>query len=266
MGFSAAIQSGTILLREGLEAMLVIAALAGLLRRSGATAGLNPLYLGAIAAILASLGAALIFEFFYNGAHDDRVEAAVLVIAAALMFYMSGWLFLRQNPRAWQAELKQLADKALASKTVWSLAAIAFLAVFREGGETVLFLHATAMSTGGWGAGMLAGIVSATVALAVIYVGMQWLALKLPLRPVFLITSAFLFVMALRFVAGAAQAGQELELVPYHASRAPEWLQAIGVSASWEGLIAQIVVAAMAVVSTLVLAMRRPAIDGAAVK
>ena len=134
MGLSAAIQSGTILLREGLEAILVIAALAAMLRRAGAPEALKPLYLGALAAIVASFGAAVVFELFYNGAHDDRVEAVVMAVAAALMFYMSGWLFLRQDPRAWQAELKQLADKALASKTVWSLAAIAFLAVFREGG------------------------------------------------------------------------------------------------------------------------------------
>ena len=237
-----------------------------MLRRAGAPEALKPLYLGALAAIVASFGAAIVFELFYNGAHDDRVEALVMAVAAALMFYMSGWLFLRQDPRAWQAELKQLADKALASKTVWSLAAIAFLAVFREGGETVLFLHATATSVGGWGFAMIAGLVVATVALAVIYVGMQWLALKLPLRPVFLITSAFLFVMALRFVAGAVQEMQEQELVSLHTVRVPDWLQAVGVSASWEGMGIQIAVAAAAVLSTLLLAMRRPAIGGAPAK
>ena len=266
MGLSAAIQSSTILLREGLEAMLVIAALAGMLRRTGALSGLKPLYIGALLAILASIAAAVVFEFFYNGAHDDRIEFIVLVVASALMFYMSGWLFLRQDPRAWQAELKLLADKALASKTVWSLAAISFLAVFREGGETVLFLHAAAMSSGGWGVGMLVGIAAASVALAILYVAMQWLAFKLPLRPLFLVTSAFLFVMALRFVAGAAQAGQELEMLSIHSIKMPEWLQAIGVSPSWEGMIAQIVVAATAVISTLVLAMRRPALGDAAAK
>lgn len=266
IGLSAAIQSGTILLREGLEAMLVIAALAAMLRRAGAISALKPLYLGVIAAILASLGAALVFEFFFNGAHDDRLEAVVLAVAAALMFYMSGWLFLRQDPRAWQAELKNLADRALASKTVWSLAAVAFLAVFREGGETVLFLHAAAISTGGWGFGMFAGIVAASLALVAIYVAMQWLALKLPLRPLFLITSGFLFIMALRFVAGSMQEIQEQGFVPFHAVRLPEWLRAVGVSASWEGMGAQIAVAIAAVASTMILAMRRPALGDAAAK
>ncbi len=266
MELSAAIQSGTILLREGLEAMLVIAALAGMLRKAGALDGLKPLYFGALAAILASIGAAAVFEFFYNGAHDDRVEAVVLAIAAALMFYMSGWLFLRQDPRAWQADLKQLADKALASKTVWSLAAISFLAVFREGGETVLFLHAAATSSGGWGLGMLAGLFVAILCLAALYVAMQWLALKLPLRPLFLVTSGFLFVMALRFVAGAVQEIQEQGLVSFHAVKSPEWLQAVGVSASWEGMGTQLAVAVAAVVSTLALALRRPALSDAAAK
>jgi high-affinity iron transporter len=266
MDLSAFFQSGTILLREGLEAMLVIAALAAMLRRAGASEALKPLYVGAAVAIVASIGAAVVFAIFYNGAHDDMVEAVIMALAAALMFYMSGWLFLRQNPRAWQAELKQLADRALASRTAWSLAAISFLAVFREGGETVLFLHAAAMSTGGWGFGMFAGLLAAAVALAIIYVAMQWLALKLPLRPVFLVTSAFLFVMALRFVAGAVQEIQEQGFIAFHPARLPEWLQAVGVASSWEGLGIQMAVAAAAVISTFVLAMKRPSLDGAAAK
>ena len=101
---------------------------------------------------------------------------------------------------------------------------------------------------------------------AIIYVAMQWLALKLPLRPVFLVTSAFLFVMALRFVAGAVQEIQEQGVIPFHTVRLPDWLQAVGVSGSWEGLGIQIAVAAAAVISTIVLAARRPALDEAAAK
>src|SRR4051812_44061737 len=147
-GFAAALQSGSILLREGLEAMLVIAALAAFLRRIGALRQVKELYLGAIAAVVASIGAAFVFEIYFNGAHDDRLEAAVMIIASGLMLYMSGWLFLRQDARSWQAHVQRSAEQAISRGTVLSIALIAFFAVFREGAETLLFLHALAGSSG----------------------------------------------------------------------------------------------------------------------
>jgi high-affinity iron transporter len=108
-------QSGSILLREGIEAMLVIAALAAFLRRAGASAELKSIYLGAGLAILASLMAAVVFDVFLGGAHDDRLEAVVMLLVAVLMFYMSGWLFLRQDPRAWNAALQLSAQRAMSS-------------------------------------------------------------------------------------------------------------------------------------------------------
>ena len=255
---SAALQSGSILLREGLEALLVIAALAAFLKRAGVPEKVKPLYLGAGVAILASIGAAVIFELFFEGNHNDYVEAGVLAIASGLMLYMSGWMYLRQDPKAWMSELRGHAERALDSGATVSLAAIAFLAVFREGGETVLFLHALATSTGGWGVGLIAGLVGAALCLAVIFYAMQKLALMLPLRPVFLVTSAFLFIMGLRFVGAALQELQERTVVSFTPAAIPNWLEALGVNPSWEAIGAQLVIAAIAVASTAALRMRRP--------
>src|SRR6266566_782883 len=254
---SMAAQSASILLREGLEAMLVIAALAAFLRRSGALAELRAIYLGASLAILASVLAAVAFNVFLGGAHDDRLEAVVMLLASVLMLYMSGWLFLRQNPAAWNATLHRSAERAMSSGTALSLASIAFLAVFREGGETVLFLHALARSSGGWSAGLNVGLLAAVVGLFALYGAMQWLAFRLPLRPVFLLTSAFLFLMGLRFIGGAVQALQEQAILSYDALAAPDRLLALGVSPTWEGFGAQFAVAGVAVASTLAYS-RRP--------
>jgi high-affinity iron transporter len=256
--FSIALQSGSILLREGLEAMLVIAALAAFLHKANAGPWIRWLYAGAVTAIAASIAAAVVFEVYFNGMHDDRMEAVVLAIAAVLMFYMSGWLFLRQNPQAWTKELKDAAEKAIGRGTAMSLAALAFLAVFREGAETILFLHATARTSGGWSAGLVGGLAGATVLLVGLYVAMQWLALRLPLRPLFLVTSAFLFVMGLRFVGGAIQECQEQVLVPLHAAPLPAWLVMLGFNPSWEAIAAQAVIGAVAVAGTLgLLRLRR---------
>lgn len=255
---SAALQSGSILLREGLEAMLIIAALAAIVRRAGATRQIKELYVGALLAVLASLAAALVFEVYLNGAHDDRVEAAVMIAASALMLYMSGWLFLRQDPRAWQAEVQHSAERALSSGTAASLAVIAFLAVFREGAETVLFLHALAGSAGGWSAALVAGLVGAAVCLSGIYGAMQWLAMRFPLRPLFVLTSIFLFIMGLRLIGGAVQELQEQLYIPYDVIAFPDWLVSLGINPTWEAVGAQLFVAVAAVVSTGVLYARRP--------
>lgn len=259
MDLSVALQSASILLREGIEAMLVVAALAAFLRRSGAVAELKAVYLGAILAILASVLAAIVFDVFLGGAHDDRLEAAVMLFASGLMLYMSGWLFLRQNPGAWAAALRRSAEHAISSGASLSLAAIAFLAVFREGGETVLFLHALAQSSGGWSVGLNIGLLTAVVGLFALYGAMQWLAFRLPLRPLFLLTSAFLFLMGLRFIGGAIQELQEQALLSYDDVTVPDWLLSLGVNPTLEAFAAQFAVAAIAVASTLAMYYRRPA-------
>jgi high-affinity iron transporter len=171
---------------------------------------------------------------------------------------MSGWLFLRQDPKAWMAELRRSAERALGYGTAFWLGAIAFLAVFREGGETILMLHAAATQAGGWNVGLVSGLAVAVVSLAVIYYVMQKSAGLLPLRPVFLVTSAFLFVMALRFVGGAIQELQEQTILPYTAAPIPHWLEQLGVNPTWEAIGAQLVIVAIAVASMLALRLRRP--------
>src|SRR5262245_49731700 len=104
---SAFVQAAVILLREGLEAMLIIAALAAYLRKAGAEDRVPLLYAGAGVAIIASLVTAWLFQTLNEGQHNDLFEAFVILAAAALMLYVSGWLLVRQDPRAWQAYLKE---------------------------------------------------------------------------------------------------------------------------------------------------------------
>ncbi|MDR7035300.1 MULTISPECIES: FTR1 family protein [Methylobacterium] len=255
---STFVQAFTILFREGLEALLVIAALAAFLRRAGAPEKITPLYAGAGAAALASLAMAWVFETYFDGNHNDLVEAGVMLLAAALMFYMSGWLFLRQDPRAWQADLNRMAQRALGAGTVLSLAGIAFLAVFREGAETVLFLHALARTANGFDGSLLGGLAVAALALAAMFVAMQWLALRLPLRPMFLITSAFLFVMGLRLVGQALQEMQEQTIVSVHNDGVPELVTNLGFNGSWEALGVQGALIVAAILCLTLLSLRKP--------
>ena len=254
--WSIGTQAALILLREGLEAMLVIAALAAFLRRSEQPDKLTPLYAGAVAAIAASFGAAWVFETYFDGAHNDLFEAAVMLLAAALLIYMSGWLFLRQDPKAWKNELQRAAERAVSAGTALSLAGISFLAVFREGGETILFLHTLARTGGGWSLGIFAGLGVAVLCLIALFAAMQWLALRLPLRPIFLVTSAFLFVMGLKFIGEAIQELQEQVLVPIHDQGIPNLVYALGLNGTWEALGAQALVLLLAATGIAVAGIR----------
>ena len=249
---STALQSGTILLREGLEALLILAVIAAFLKRSGASAAQqHSVYWGGAAAIAASVLTAFVFSTFHDGGHDDRIEAAVLFLAAGLLFYMSGWLLLRQDPKVLKQELERGAAKALDTGTTYSVALLSFFAVFREGAETVLFLHALAGTVGGYTVPFIGGLIVAATMLTILFIAMQWLAMHLPLRPVFLLTSAFLFIMGLRFVGAGMQELQEMDWISLHNLAIPPGLDLVLVNASWEAVGLQLAIGAVAVLSTL---------------
>lgn len=239
---SAFIQAAIILLREGLEAMLVIAALAGYLTKAGAGHRIRALYAGALAAVGASIVAAWLFAVLNSGEHSDTLEGIIILVAAALMLYVSGWLMVKQDPRGWQDYLAHRADRALSQDTVWAVGALAFLAVFREGAETVLFINALATTEGGWSAGLFAGLAAALVGLAVLFYFINLIARKLPLRPLFIITSAFLFAMAIKFIGEAVQEFQEQAILPFTELKGAKWLGALGLNPTLEAVSIQLLV------------------------
>lgn len=254
---ATSIEAATILLREGIEAILVLAALATYLSRAGAEDKLKALWSGAVAALLASIAAAWVFEHYYNGAHNDVFEGVIIFLAAGLMFYVSGWLFLKQDPKAWQDYLKRHTDQAMAAGSAYVVAALAFLAVLREGGETVLFLHVLAQTNGGWTTSLIGGIVAAFAILAVVFWVILSTTRRLPLRAVFLATSAFLFVMALKFVGEGLQEFQEQALVPYDPAPGAGWLTNLGLNPTWEAVGAQAAVIVIALLGLTLAASNR---------
>jgi high-affinity iron transporter len=239
---SAFIQAAVILLREGLEAMLVIAALAGYLTKAGASHRIRALYAGALAAVGASIVAAWLFASLNSGEHSDIMEGIIILVAAGLMLYVSGWLMVKQDPRGWQDYLAHKADTALAQETAWAVGALAFLAVFREGAETVLFINALATTEGGWSGGLFAGLAAATAGLAVLFYFINLIAQRIPLRPLFILTSAFLFAMAIKFIGEAVQEFQEQSVLPFTEVKDAAWLGWLGLNPTLEALSAQFLV------------------------
>ncbi len=235
-------QSISILLREGLEALLVLAALVAYLKKSGAASRVWAVFTGAATGVALSVLAAIILELFFEG-EDNILQGASFLVAAGLMIYVSGWLFVRQNPRAWQSYLRHHAEQALiSSNVIWAIGLLSCLSVLREGAETALFYHALARSENGWSISIFFGIGSAVMMLGTLFAIMQAVSIRVPLRPLFVVTSAFLLAMALKFIGNGLAELQEIEVVPRNVTQLPEWWTVIGLNPSWEALIAQTLV------------------------
>jgi high-affinity iron transporter len=121
---AAFFEAAAILLREGLEAILVLAALAAYLTRADAKNRLKMRWLGAAAALVVSVATAWVFEHFYNDAHNYIFEGVTIFVTAMFLFYVSGWLLLRQDPRVWKNYLKKQTDRALSANSAWLVAAL----------------------------------------------------------------------------------------------------------------------------------------------
>ena len=246
MSASIAAQAAVILLREGLEAILVLAALAALLRRT-APERTGALWAGAGLGLLASLLTAGAYAAWRGGVHDDFVEGITCLVAAGLMLWTGGFLWRRADPRAWASALQRQAHAALtADRVPVALGLIGFLAVFREGAETALFL--AALGAEGSMAGMLAGLAAGAVGLGVLWWLLIRAAVRIPLRPLFRATSLFLLFMAVRLVAAGIGEFQEQAMVSFTPTDLPDLAETLGLAPSWEGLVAQLLVLGGAVV------------------
>ena len=210
-------QSFVIMLREGLEALLIIGALMAFLTKAGAVERRRDVALGVWVAIGASLVTAVAFGTLLSTAtaQQEIIEGITMLLASFVLFWVSYWLISKIELRKWQAFVNTQMRSALSKRSAWALGGVAFLAVYREGFETVLFYAALYTSSDGSmvAAGSIgSGIALGAVVLGVVYYVMQRYGLRLPLKPFFAITSAFLYIMAF-------PRNQTHESVHCHASR-----------------------------------------------
>ncbi|CCG39781.1 FTR1 family iron permease [Magnetospirillum molischianum] len=235
------IQSFLILVREGFEAMLVVTALLAYLRRSGAAEKTVVVYQGVGLAVLASLGMAwgMSTLFSMSGAGREAMEGGTMLLASAVLFYCSYWLFAKREAARWQSYVQGQVDQALSGGRLYALGFAAFLAVFREGAETVLFYQALAAGAPGQMPALLGGLALAVVALAALYVAMRVLSIRLPLRLFFSVTAALLYYMAISFAGNGVvemQNGHVLSVTPLAGWPSLSWL---GFYPTVEGVLAQ---------------------------
>lgn len=210
-------QSFVIMLREGVEAILIIGALTAVLTRAGASDRKRDIGWGVLTALGASAVTAAAFATIFTtaAAHQELLEGLTMLAAAVVLFWVSYWLISKVEVRKWQQFVRSQVERALSSRRTLALAAVAFLAVYREGFETVLFYAALFTTASGPGAatGVVSGMLVGVAVLTGIYIGIEWYGVRLPLRAFFAVTSTLLYVMAFSFAGQGVAELQEAGLV-----------------------------------------------------
>ncbi len=249
-GLSAAAafgQSLLIIVREGFEIILVLAALATYLIRIGQRQRTLWLYGGAGVAIAASLVVAWLARWLLSltPAHQELLEGATMLLAAVILFYMSHWILSRAQAEKWNKYIQQTASKAIKAGNHWTLAGVGFLVVFREGVETVLFYQSLSFAAPASPDAIWVGFGVGCIALLLIAIAMFQLGLRMPLRPFFVGTSMLLYVLVFIFTGNGIA---ELQAGGYLPATGWSWLPSIpllGIHPTLESLIPQTILAAI---------------------
>jgi high-affinity iron transporter len=258
-------QSVVLILREGIEAILIIGALLAFLSRVGAANRRRDVHLGVGVAVGLSLVTAVLLEtvFLLSPAQQEVLEGITMLVAVGVLFYVSYWLLSKIEVQKWTTFVRNQVNHAVSGGSAFALASAAFLAVYREGFETVLFYKALLVS-GGEGSALpvSAGLLIGIVGLAGIYVAINRYGVRLPLRPFFAVTSAFLYYTAFVFAGkGIAELQAGGVVGTTYLSGWPR-LPVIGVYPTLETVLAQGVLVLLAVAALVVTFVRRRRSDG----
>ena len=257
-GWAMFLQAFLILLREGIEAILVLVGIIAYLGRAGHEKELSTVYNWAIAGIIMSFVTAYLFvEVLDNttttGSGREIIVGCTALFAVLVLLGTSAWMGGKSNAKAWKSYIDKQVKLTLSTGKSRALGAAVFLAVYREGAEVILFYQALFNNAVGDVDMIWAGFVTACVALALIFFLMQRGALRIPIGPFFKVTSAFMFILAVTFLGGGLKELQEADVISTSVIEAvpvPS-IDLLGLYPTYETIVPQIllILAAVAMVS-----------------
>lgn len=192
-----------IITREGLEALLIVAAIVAYLVKNHHQDKLPVIRQSVYVALVASVITAGLFQLIFanSGASRELLEGFTMILAVIMLFMMSYWLLSKVEAQNWKRYLEGKLSLALTTGSLIGLWLTSFLAVYREGAETVLFYYALvgdATSAVSY-LYLLAGLAVGVILLTICYFIMRYSIVKLPLKPFFMFTGSFMYLMAFVF-------------------------------------------------------------------
>lgn len=268
--------SFTIILREGFEAILIVGAIVAYLKVSAGddkkekSRKARPVYLGALIGIAASFGLAWLLNAvkLANTASQEIIEGVTALIAVCVLYYVSNWMLSKSETDAWTGYIKKKVARSSERGSMIALAFTAFLAVFREGAEVVLFYQP--LLNQGNDASVWSGFIIGCICLVIVWLIIHLLSVKIPIKPFFIATSILMFIMSIAFLGAGIKELIEGDVI---GATSPAWLQWIpytdfldmlGIYPVLETLIPQLILLIITIIIFIVVTRRNRAIHAEA--
>lgn len=241
---STFVGAATILLREGLEALLIVVAMIAFLRKAGREEVMPYVHAGWTGALLAGFVTWIAATWFIgiSGASRELTEGIGSVFAALVLLSVGIWMHGKAQADQWQRYIREKLSGALSGRSAWLLFGLAFIVVYREAFETILFF--VALWAQGNGGAMLLGALSACVVLAVIALAMLRYSRRLPIDRFFRYSAWLMALLAVVLAGKGIAALQEAGLVGQSTLSAVPRVDILGLYPTVQGVAAQFIMIA----------------------
>lgn len=234
--------SALILLREGLEAILIVATLVGFLKKTGNSNKQKWIWLGVVFGLLASAILAVFINIIFSkiGAASSReyIEGITGIVAVAMMLSVGAWLHNKTNVQNWSRYINRQMGQALATGSLFSFALISFLSIFREGAETIIFYAGMApkISLNA----LLSGIALALVIIVILGFLIIHYSVKIPIRLFFLTATILIYILSFKILGISIHALQISNVLPTHSLYPFPFIEWIGLYPTLETFLPQL--------------------------
>ncbi len=231
-----------IMLREGLEALLIVAALIAFLRKANARQHQKWIWLGAFVGIIMSIIAAILINILFSaataGANREVIEGITGLIAVVMMLGVGVWLHQKSNMQAWNTYINKQMGSAISTGSIVSMAFVSFLSIFREGAETIIFYMGMAPSIST--EKLTLGIMIATFILIVFAFLFIRYSTRISIGPFFKIATILIYFIAFKILGVSIHALQLTNHLSTTQIQQLPIINFIGFYPTWETIIPQI--------------------------
>ena len=242
-----------ILLREGVEALLIVLALVSSLKAANQKKGLRWVYAGAATGILASVVIAFILQALFpavsSGTNREILEGFVGIFAVVMMIGIGFWLHSKSSLKSWKNYIDRKMDVVLSTGSFISMFVLSFLAVFREGAETILFyvgiLPLISLQN------LIIGVVSAILILIVIALVLIYASSKIKIHQVFFVLTWTIYFLAFKMLGTSIHMLQVVGILPLHVIHFIPTVEVLGIYANIEVFVSQLILIIIIVIATL---------------
>lgn len=243
-----------ILLREGVEALLIVLALVSSLKAAKLTKGLVWVYSGGILGIVASGIIAYVLQKIFPavsaGTNREILEGFIGIFAVIMMIGIGMWLHSKSNLKSWNHFMQRQMKAVATSGSFISMFALSFLAVFREGAETILFyvgiIPLISMKN------LILGIVLAIIVLIIITIIILYTSSKIKVYKMFFLLTWMIYLLAFKMLGTSVHMLQVVGIIPLRVIPFVPTIESIGVYANWEVFTAQLIFVLVVTITMLI--------------